>query len=90
MTADADAEVKMAAVWALGQIGGPESRRVLEICVEVGDEALQDAAREALEEIEYMEEDIDLALYDLDLQDEEDEDLDPDELDYWEDEEPFT
>ena len=91
MTADTDAEVKLAAVWALGQIGGPESRRVLEICSEMGDEALQEAARAALEEIEYMEEDIDLALYDADLQDEEDEDdaLDQEGLDYWEGEEPF-
>jgi HEAT repeat protein len=87
MTADTDAEVKLAAVWALGQIGGPESRRVLEICAEMGDEALQDAARAALEEIEYMEEDIDLSLYDMDL---EDEDLDPEALERWDDEDPFA
>jgi HEAT repeat protein len=89
MTADTDAEVKLAAVWALGQIGGPESRRVLEICAEMGDEALRDAARAALDEIEYMEEDIDLSLYDLDLHDEEDEDepLGLEDLDDWEDEE---
>jgi HEAT repeat protein len=90
MTADTDPEVKLAAVWSLGQIGGPESRRVLEICIKVGDEALQDAAREALEEIEYMEEDIDLSIYDLDLEEEaEDGDLDQEGLDYWEDEDPF-
>lgn len=92
MTADTDAEVKLAAVWALGQIGGPESRRVLEICAEMGDEALQDAARVALDELEYMEEDIDLALYDLDLQDEEDAldqegTLGEEGLEYWGDEE---
>ena len=85
MTADTDAEVKLATVWALGQIGGPESRRVLEICAEMGDEALRDAARAALDELEYMDEDIDLALYDLDLPDP-DEALDLDELDDWEDE----
>ena len=28
MTADTDTEVKLASVWALGQIGSPESRRV--------------------------------------------------------------
>jgi HEAT repeat protein len=66
LTADSDIEVKLVAVWALGQIGGPESRRVLDICVEMGDEALRDAAQEALSEIEFMEEDLELALYDYD------------------------
>jgi hypothetical protein len=75
MTADLDLEVKLAAVWALGQIGGPEARRVLDICVEMGDEALGDAAREALDEMDYMEEEIDLDLYSYDSDDDpEDED----------------
>jgi HEAT repeat protein len=99
MTADTDVEVKLASVWSLGQIGGPESRRVLEICAEMGDQALQDAAREALDELEYMEEEIDLTLYDLDLEGDVDED-DLDEEDfgeqdfgeegpvYWDGEEP--
>jgi hypothetical protein len=75
MTADLDLEVKLAAVGALGQIGGPEARRVLDICVEMGDEALGDAAREALDEMDYMEEEIDLDLYSFDSDDDpEDED----------------
>jgi len=75
MTADVDLEVKLAAVWSLGRIGGPEARRVLDICVEMGDEALIEAAREALDEIDYMEEEIDLDLYSYDSDDEpEDED----------------
>jgi HEAT repeat protein len=75
MTADLDLEVKLAAVWALGRIGGPEARRVLDICIEMGDEALIEAAREALDEIDYMEEEIDLDLYSYDSDDDpEDED----------------
>jgi HEAT repeat protein len=80
MTADKDPEVKLAAVWSLGQIGGPESRRVLEICVKMGDEALQDAAHAALSEMDYLEEAIDLSLYDYDLDDEEEEESEEDEL----------
>jgi len=75
MTADLDLEVKLAAVWSLGQIGGPEARRVLDICVEMGDEALIEAAREALDEIDYMEEEISFDLYSVDSDDDpEDED----------------
>jgi HEAT repeat protein len=80
MTADKDAEVKLAAVWSLGQIGGPESRRVLEICVKMGDEALQDAAQAALSEMDYVEEAIDLSLYDYDLDDEDEGESEEEEL----------
>lgn len=76
MVADPDAEVKLAAVWALGQIGSPEARRVLEICLQMGDEALQDAADEALAELDFMEGVVDFTLYDLNL-DDEDEGLEP-------------
>jgi HEAT repeat protein len=66
MVADADAEVKMAAVWSLGQIGTPEARRVLEICYEEGDEALQEAAEEALDEMDFIQGDLDFPMYDFD------------------------
>ncbi len=66
MVADPDAEVKLMAVWALGQIGGPEARRVLEICYEQGDEALQDAADEAMAEMDLMQGSLDLAMIDFD------------------------
>ena len=65
LVTDADTEVKLAAVWSLGQLGTPEARRVLEICSEQGDEALQDAAEEALDEMDFMQGDLDFPLYDL-------------------------
>jgi hypothetical protein len=66
LVADDDPEVRMTAVWSLGQIGTPEARRVLEICVEQGNEALRDAAEDALDEIDFMDGALDFPLYDLD------------------------
>jgi HEAT repeat protein len=89
MVADPDLEVKLAAVWALGQIGGREAQRVLEICLESGDEALKDAAENALDELDYMQGTLDFPLYNYDVDDdEEDEDEDEEEWrdeDEWED-----
>jgi HEAT repeat protein len=65
LVTDTDTEVKAAAVWSLGQIGTPEARRVLEICYEQGDEALQDAADEALAEMDFMQGAIEFPLYDF-------------------------
>jgi HEAT repeat protein len=51
---DPDREVQEAAVWALGRIGGREARRALEACYESEDEALSQAAAEALDEMDLL------------------------------------
>ncbi|MFO7918266.1 MAG: HEAT repeat domain-containing protein [Anaerolineae bacterium] len=63
---DTDRQVQTMAIWALGQIGGQRAERVLQYCVEEGDEALQDAASEALEELQFLAEPLDLLEVPLD------------------------
>lgn len=48
----ADTEVTLAAIWALGQIGGPGAQRTLQRLTESDNPALQQAAEEALAEIQ--------------------------------------
>lgn len=48
---ETDTEVRLAALAALGQIGGPEARRALEAATEWEDEAIAEAAEAALEEL---------------------------------------
>jgi HEAT repeat protein len=70
---DPDQEVREAAVWALGHIGGREAREALAACYEGDDEALSQAAAEALDEMDLLGESLSIPLYeDLD----EDEDFD--------------
>jgi HEAT repeat protein len=64
LVADPDPEVRLAAVWSLGQIGTPEARRVLDICLEEGNEAIQEAAEDALAEVEFMQEQVEFPLVD--------------------------
>jgi HEAT repeat protein len=52
---DDDTQVQLAAVGALGEVGGPLARRALRRCLKWGDPVLEDAARSALESIEAME-----------------------------------
>ncbi len=51
---DADPEVQEAALWALGQIGGEEARRILERYCKSKDEATRIAAEAAMDELEFL------------------------------------
>lgn len=51
---DEDVEIRDAAVWALGRIGGREAWRALKACCTSGDEDLVEAAENALAELEFM------------------------------------
>ncbi len=62
---DPDREVLEAAIWALGQIGGNEARRILYDCYQEGDEFLCEAVEEALEHLEFMRGFLDMSLDDL-------------------------
>lgn len=48
---DEDTEVGLAAIWALGQIGGPHAKRVLDRLVRSKNEARSQAAQDALDEL---------------------------------------
>jgi HEAT repeat protein len=61
---DGDREVQEAAIWALGQIGGDEARRILHACYQEGDEFLREAVEEALEHLEFLRL-LDISLDDL-------------------------
>ncbi len=51
---DPDAEVQLITIWALGQIGGDRARKLLVKLTKGDDEALAEAATEALEELDWM------------------------------------
>ena len=53
MVQDEDRQVQLAAVKALGEVGGSLARRALLKCLELGDEALKQAAEEAINNIEF-------------------------------------
>ena len=50
---DEDTQVQLAAIGALGTVGGTLAGRALLQCLKMGDEALVEAARDALENIEF-------------------------------------
>jgi HEAT repeat protein len=60
---DPDREVQEAALWAIGQAGGDEARRLLETCCEEGDEVTRSAAEEALQELQFLYGQLDFPFY---------------------------
>jgi HEAT repeat protein len=52
---DDDYQVQMAGLNALGKIGGPLAKRALLRCIKEGDATLEEAARTALENVEFLE-----------------------------------
>lgn len=79
---DEDAEVREAAITALGRIGGPQARRALLRCLQADNEAIREAADAALEELEFTEAGADIPLLVVDENAEDDRlDLDDDEED---------
>jgi len=60
---DQDREVQQAAVWALGRIGGREAHEALETFYESEDEALSQAAAEALDEMDLLGDSLAIPLY---------------------------
>ena len=56
LTEDADAEVQLVVVQALGKIGGNEAKECLELCLSHRSEAVRQVAEQALYELETMTE----------------------------------
>ena len=52
---DDDIEISQSAIWAMGQVGGPGAKRVLERLATSKDEARRQAANDALEELRISE-----------------------------------
>ena len=52
---DDDAQVQIAAISALGELGGSLAKRALKRCLKIGDPIMEDAARNALENITALE-----------------------------------
>jgi len=51
---DEDIEIRDAAIWALGRIGGREAWRALKACAASADDDLAEAAEDALAELTFM------------------------------------
>lgn len=76
---DRDLQVRDTAIWALGQIGGAQSKRLLLAAYEGADEDTQAILEEALAEHALTEGRIEFPLYSVEDKDEDDPDLDWDE-----------
>jgi HEAT repeat protein len=62
---DQDREVQEAAIWALGNIGGNEARRILESCYITGDDFLREAVEEALDQLELLSASFNIPFHEL-------------------------
>jgi HEAT repeat protein len=58
LTEDVDSQIRQTAIWALGQVGGERARRVLESFLEDDNEALHEAAKDALNEFQFLHGDL--------------------------------
>jgi len=76
---DHDLQVRDATIWALGQIGGAQSKRLLMEAFEGADEDTRAVLEEALAEHALSEGRIEFPLYAIEDKDEDDEDLDWDQ-----------
>jgi HEAT repeat protein len=74
LTEDGDTEIRQAALWALGRIGGREARRFLLEYADSPEETIREAAEAALEELAFGEDALQFTVYDLGNEDEDDED----------------
>ncbi|MHB9032964.1 MAG: HEAT repeat domain-containing protein [Anaerolineae bacterium] len=63
---DIDAEVQQMAIWALGQIGGKQAEAVLKKLSASTNEALSDAASEALDALEFDARPMDMIVHNVD------------------------
>ncbi|MGQ9492222.1 MAG: HEAT repeat domain-containing protein [Anaerolineae bacterium] len=75
LASDPDREVQFAAIVALGQIGGTRARRFLERCCRSKDEIVRLAAEDALAELEWGQQPLDLFIYEVN----EEEKIEPEE-----------
>jgi hypothetical protein len=85
---DPDRQVSNATIWALGQIGGPQAKRILIDAYDEADEDTETALDEALAELALAEGELDLALYDFTGEEEEDDFFDDEFYTLWENEDP--
>ena len=85
---DTDAEVQNMAIWALGQVGGKEAEATLQQLSTSKNEALNDAAMEALDELEFATGAMEMMVHDAetDLEDLAEVDMEEDSLDETDDE----
>lgn len=66
MVRDPDVELRVMAVWALGQIGGERAERLLERLTTDDDEAVRAAAAEAIEEVQFASRPMEMFVQDTD------------------------